>query len=289
MVSKYVFKTCVMAGVAISAVFVTSCKRIQASEPTTSLDSAAVSLGNMASPAKKEKKFSWKPPVYDTTKQYIYLTFDDGPQPGTSACFNLCKQLGIKATFFMVGEHAEDKRPKKLVDSIRNSYPEILLANHSYTHASNKYKYFYEHAPYANTDFARAQDSLKVPFMIARLPGNNAWVRTGEVKGSPQVTPLCHLLDTAGFNVIGWDVEWHFAPKTANPVQSADQMIATIESVLQHKTHTRNHIMILTHDRMFRHPNYTDSLAKVITALKQNPRYVFETADNYPGLRMQAQ
>ena len=34
---------------------------------------------------KKEQvvdKFAWQPIVYDSTKKYIYLTFDDGPQHG---------------------------------------------------------------------------------------------------------------------------------------------------------------------------------------------------------------
>src|SRR4051794_12530402 len=40
--------------------------------------------------------------VYDSTKQYIYLTFDDGPQPGTLGCYHTIRQLGVKATFFMI-------------------------------------------------------------------------------------------------------------------------------------------------------------------------------------------
>src|SRR4051812_756066 len=36
--------------------------------------------------------------VYDSTKKYIYLTFDDGPQPGTLECFHTIQQLGVKAT-----------------------------------------------------------------------------------------------------------------------------------------------------------------------------------------------
>jgi hypothetical protein len=37
---------------------------------------------------------------------------------------------------------------------------------------------------------------------------------------------------------------------------------------------------------MFRLPNYADSLQKFIMILKQNPKYVFETMDHYPGLKI---
>lgn len=47
----------------------------------------------------------------------------------------------------------------------------------------------------------------------------------------------------------------------------------------------KNHLVILTHDRMFRNQNYTDSLAKFITLLKEHSNYVFETVDHYPGLK----
>ncbi|MBC7722216.1 MAG: polysaccharide deacetylase, partial [Pedobacter sp.] len=93
-------------------------------------------------------------------------------------------------------------------------------------------------------------------------------------------------LDSAGYNVIGWDVEWDFNHKTANPVQSPQRLINIVDSAFaKEHLHTKNHLVILSHDRMFRNQNYTDSLAKFITLLKQNPRNVFETVDHYPGVK----
>ena len=67
-------------------------------------------------------KFAWQPLVYDSTKKYIYLTFDDGPQHGTVECYNLVKQAGVKASFFMVGLHAARKSDgKKIVSMIRKA------------------------------------------------------------------------------------------------------------------------------------------------------------------------
>jgi len=230
--------------------------------------------------------FSQKPFVYDSSKQYIYLTFDDGPQNGTTAVLELCKQLGVKASFFMVGGHAVTKNLQGIVDNIRNGYPQVLLCNHSFTHANGHYKFFYHHPEMALQDFLKTQQYLNVPYKIIRLPGNSAWVLKNEIKASGLVKPVCNLLDSAGYNTIGWDVEWSFKHRNAHPVQSPEKMIAIVDSALtKNKTRTNNHIVILSHDRMFQLPNYTDSLAKFITLLKRNPNYVFETVDHYPGLK----
>lgn len=231
-------------------------------------------------------QFLWKKINYDSSKQYIYLTFDDGPQNGTAAVFELCKQLGVKASFFMVGAHAQTKRLRQIVSMIRNAYPQTLLCNHSFTHANNKYQFFYHHPEMAVEDFFRSQASLNIPFKIVRLPGNRAWIGQNEIKASELVKPVCILLDSAGYNAIGWDVEWQFKHRNAHPVQTPEQMIAMVDSAfIKHDTRTNNHIVILSHDRMFRDKNYADSLAKFITLLKRNPHYVFETVDHYPHLK----
>ena len=73
------------------------------------------------------------PIKFDSSKRYIYLTWDDSPQPpGTTICKDIFHKEGVKATFFSVGMHAFDLRRRRLVDEIRNSYPEFLLGNHSY-------------------------------------------------------------------------------------------------------------------------------------------------------------
>jgi peptidoglycan/xylan/chitin deacetylase (PgdA/CDA1 family) len=232
-------------------------------------------------------KFEWQPIHYDSTKKYIYLSFDDGPQHGTVTCYDLCRSEDVKASFFMVGLHTAMKSDgKKIVSMIRNSYPQSLLANHSYSHANGKYLAFYTHPQKAEYDFFAAQDSLHIPYKIARLPGNRSWVREGEVRATDLVSPVAHLLDSAGYNVIGWDAEWHFKKKSSRPVQTPAKMAAEIDSAFSKgQTHVRNHLVLLTHDRMFQRPGDADSLAKLIHLLKQNPSYVFETVDHYPGLK----
>ncbi len=226
----------------------------------------------------------------DSTKKYIYLTFDDGPQHGTVDCYNLCRNMGIKASFFMVGQHQAQKTDgKAIVTMIRNSYPQSLLVNHSYTHANNRYIYFYRHPEMAARDFFRAQDSLHILPKIVRLPGNRAWVRLGDVKASNLVRPVALLLDSAGYNVIGWDIEWSYTKKAQQPVQTPGKLFAMIDSAFVRKeTHSPRHLVVLTHDRMFQRPGDLDSLARFIQIVKQHPDYVFETVDHYPGLKKTA-
>ena len=233
-------------------------------------------------------KFAWQQLKYDSARQYIYLSFDDGPQHGTVTCLDLCRKEGVKATFFMVGLHAAKKTDgKQIVSMIRESYPQFLLANHSYTHASDKYAFFYHHPLMAEEDFYKAQDSLHVPYKIIRLPGNSAWAENGDIKASGLVKPVTQLLDSAGYDVIGWDLEWNFNHKNARPVQSAAKLAQQVDSAFaKNKTHTHNHLVILSHDRMFQRQDDADSLDKFIRILKQNPRYVFETVDHYPGVKV---
>jgi peptidoglycan/xylan/chitin deacetylase (PgdA/CDA1 family) len=223
----------------------------------------------------------------DSQKTYIYLTFDDGPQHGTMNCIKICQQEGVKASFFMIGLHQHMKSDgKQIVATIRNNYPQTLLANHSYNHAMGKYKYFYKHPQMALADFLRTQDSLAPEPKIIRLPGNNAWVRDGEIKASRLVRPVSRLLDSAGFSVIGWDMEWNFDHKSAPPVQSPEKLAAQVDTLVAHGyTHQPKHLVILTHDRMFHRSPDSLALVQFIQLVKHNPNYVFETVDHYPGLK----
>lgn len=241
---------------------------------------------NIATTLKVDTMKAKKPISYDSTKTYIYLTFDDGPQGGTKECIEVCKKAGIKATFFMVGNHATSPALKQMVKDIKAAYPIFLLANHSTTHANGRYHYFYNHPQMAAEDFYKAQQTLEVPYKIIRLPGNTSWVTQGKIKSNNLTRPVCKILDSAGYNVIGWDVEWNFSHKNASPKQSAQKMAEIVNKAAYSKdTREKNHIMILTHDRMFKKPNFTDSLATFINLLQQNKNYIFETVDNYPNLK----
>jgi peptidoglycan/xylan/chitin deacetylase (PgdA/CDA1 family) len=220
----------------------------------------------------------------DSNLKYVYLTFDDGPQNGTLNCYDVCKKTGVKATFFLVGEHAENKWGKGILETMKKDMRHFLFANHSYTHANNRYESFYKHYTKAYDDFIKSHDSLQFSVAIARFPGNPAWVMDNKFRSSKLTNKLAKMMDSVGYNVMGWDVEWNFNSKS-EPVQTAEQMADQIEYAFKSKSSfVKNHVVLLTHDRMFREPQYRDSLTKMITIL-QSKKYVFETADQYPILK----
>ncbi len=220
----------------------------------------------------------------DSNLKYIYLTFDDGPQNGTLNCYDVCKKTGVKATFFLVGEHAENRWGKGILETMRKDMRHFLFANHSYSHAHNRYESFYKHYQTAFEDFTRTQDSLQFQVAIARFPGNPAWVMDNKFRSSKLTNKLAKMMDSVGYNVMGWDVEWRFNKK-AEPIQTAEQMANEVEWAFKRKnSFVKNHVVLLTHDRMFIQPQFRDSLTKVITIL-QAKKYVFETADQYPILK----
>lgn len=284
-VQKFILSGCA----ALLCIYIIACNEKPSNAKLSSIATAIPEIATTTLPNAAhtpEQCIVSTPILYDSTKKYIYLTFDDGPQHGTTYCIQTVKKEQIKASFFMIGNQVNDVFLKKLVASVRNDYPQILLANHSYTHANNKYIYFYHHPNMAFNDFVEAQETMNVPFKIIRLPGNSAWINAQSIKASPLVKPVCKMLDSAGYNVIGWDVEWSFNHKTANPVLSPETMLQFINNAFQKNyTHTKNHLVILTHDRMFRNANFNDSLQKFIGLLKQNPNYIFETVDHYPNLK----
>jgi hypothetical protein len=125
---------------------------------------------------------------------------------------------------------------------------------------------------------------LDVPVKIIRLPGNTSWVGKGEMKGPKSTMPVCKRLDSLGYKVIGWDIEWRFVNKHGSiPVQSVDEMIKEINDRFDNDLNNEaNSVVILAHDRMFEKAQYQDSLSKFVATLKSDTRNVFETIDHYP-------
>jgi peptidoglycan/xylan/chitin deacetylase (PgdA/CDA1 family) len=227
---------------------------------------------------------------YDSSKRYIFLTWDDSPQPpGTVNCKTVFKSEGIKATFFAVGFNQVGPFKKRLIDSIRNEYPQFLLANHSFTHGfRDQYKKFYSPAmtDSALADFLKNQEELKIPVKIIRLPGNNTWASNGNIQGQKSNTPVVKKLDSLGYKIIGWDLEWGQQAKAKAPKESVDEMIRKINQKFDDgNTNQQNAIVILSHDRLFEKPQYADSLRRFISILKTDKRNVFETIDHYPSVQ----
>jgi peptidoglycan/xylan/chitin deacetylase (PgdA/CDA1 family) len=224
----------------------------------------------------------------DSSKRYIYLTWDDSPQPpGTTVSKAVFKQHGIKATFFAVGMNQVGPFKKRIIDSLRNDYPQFLMANHSFSHANingkDNYGLFYKQSDNAIKDFIKNEKELNIGVKIIRLPGNNAWVSNGIIQGPKTTLAVCKGLDSLGYKVIGWDIEWNQFKGT--PKESVTEMLNKVNEKFENGyTYEQNTLVILSHDRLFGKPQYADSLSKFITELKKDPRNVFETIDHYPSV-----
>lgn len=66
----------------------------------------------------------------DTDEKVVALTFDDGPTEQTGKILRILEEAGIKATFFVNGNHIEQhfEEAKKIVESGHE------LGNHTYSH-----------------------------------------------------------------------------------------------------------------------------------------------------------
>lgn len=227
-----------------------------------------------------------KPIVSDSLARYIYLSFDDGPLTGTTNCITICSRQKVEATFFEIGMHQERSAYSKGVyNSIYKNDSLFALCNHSYSHAYGKYLDFYHQPDSAFADFIRSKNILHPKNNLVRLPGNNAWNTTTAKRASGLVRPLVCKLDSAGYNVIGWDLEWHFNKK-GRPVQSAQRMANLVDTLFaKNQTMTKNHLVILMHDHMFGASVDSFKLATMVSLLKANPHYQFKKLTQYPGLK----
>lgn len=80
----------------------------------------------------------WGPVIthFETTRREVWLTIDDGPDPvQTPRMLEILRHFNAKATFFVIGERAEEF-PEEL-DAIRAAGHEI--ANHTATHPSTTF------------------------------------------------------------------------------------------------------------------------------------------------------
>lgn len=227
------------------------------------------------------------PAPVDSLTKYIYLSFDDGPLPGTGNCITICEQQQVAATFFEVAFHqSRSSFGKNLYKRIAGNPKLFLIANHSYSHAFyGDYLNYYHQSDSSLEDFLKAGRILQTNNNIARLPGNNAWNTSNIKRASGLVRPLVKKMDSVGFNVVGWDMEWRFN-KSGRPIDAPEKIAALADSLLLlNKTKTKNHLVILMHDHEFRASVDSAKLARMIGLLRRNPNYQFRKLTSYPGLK----
>ncbi|MDR6922378.1 MULTISPECIES: polysaccharide deacetylase family protein [Chryseobacterium] len=221
----------------------------------------------------------------DPDKRVIYLTFDDGPNQGTENLIRILNKRNVCATAFLVGKHAYGSKKQKDDMELLKSNPLIELANHSFTHAHNKYTDFYKNADAVVHDFNIAKDSLKLYDKIARTPGRNIWrlnnINVTDIKSS---TEAANGLKKAGYKVIGWDLEWRPSPQMTLK-GSHEAMLRKVDSIfLNDLEKTSRHLVFLTHDQYLRDADSINELDMFIEKLQKSNKFVFRKISQYPKI-----
>jgi len=211
----------------------------------------------------------------------MYLTFDDGPLLGSNNIITVLQEEGVEATMFMVGKHINHNKYRKKIFNRALNEPLIQVANHTYTHANGKYRYFYSDTNRVVSDVQRMDDLLfkynpeyQVP--CCRLAGRNVWRTPTIYKNDPGIpkkyreSEKYDALSDAGFQIYGWDYQWSYNPKNGEVYKTPETLAQIIENMYKRgKTKTKGKFVLLMHDFSFRDRfNGKESLRTLIRELK---------------------
>lgn len=164
-----------------------------------------------------------------STEKVVYLTFDDGPSDRvTPKILDILKEEDVKATFFIVGTAAENR--KYLLE--REISEGHTVAVHSYTH---EYSQIYSSAENLLADIDKCNELIKSVTgsysTVYRFPGGSYGLRNElieAVKG--------HGMKYVDWNASICDAEYYAAPQEilyANAINSSKG---------------RNKVILLAHD-----------------------------------------
>lgn len=189
-------------------------------------------------------------------------------------------------TMFLIGEQVYGSHwQARLYDSLLANNL-IELQNHSYCHAHSRYRKFYSCTDSVIQDFYRCADSLQLTSKIIRTPGRNIW-RTGNIS-STDIKNCTHVADSLcseGFELVGWDLEWHFDKDLALQ-NTNEELLKQVDTLFaKRKMKTPDHLVLLAHDQMFADANDSCELHEFMNKLKSSDDYNFETISNYPGIK----
>jgi peptidoglycan/xylan/chitin deacetylase (PgdA/CDA1 family) len=220
----------------------------------------------------------------------IYLTFDDGPLPGTANVLSVLKAENVPAAMFMVGLHVETQPGGRALLDEAKAMPLVTVGNHSYSHANNHYRAYYANTQAVVSDMLHANRVLGLtPRVNGRLPGRDVFrLRTVFTEDlSINVAEWqkewldYELVAEAGFYLYGWDFEWVHS-NDGKPVQTVDHLVNEIDHLFQYGKFVRpGKMIVLMHDEMFQDQfNGKENLTAMIRALKQRG-YTFGYLDKY--------
>lgn len=240
---------------------------------TVKIDSSLLQLDTIVKAEKLQK--------VDSTKQYVYLTFDDGPYKGSKNINKILTEENVKGTVFLVGFNAFTKDLKQNVEDYKAN-PNVEIANHTFSHARNKYNTFYSIPEQVYEDIRKNEVVLDIHSRWVRLPARNTWRLNKRKRDDPMknAIPTADLIAKNQYYIYGWDYEWN---RNQEGLTSPENIYNGIVNRLdQNKTFEKNHLVILMHDDMFNSDTNAEKLRQLIVLLKQNPKIVIEGISGYP-------
>ena len=116
------------------------------------------------------------------------------------------------------------------------------------------------------------------------MPGRNIW-RTENTTSTDirKSGATADSLESAGYSVIGWDLEWQYDGKTLELKIDADSILKEIDTAYaRNLTKYPDHLVFLAHDQVYADPNDSAQLHQFIRKLKQKD-YELLTISKYPG------
>lgn len=181
----------------------------------------------------------------------VYLTFDDGPVKTSWHLVDLIRSDSLPVTVFLVGRYVFGSPTGLAIFRYYRENPVVEIANHSYSHARNKYKKYYAKPGQVVSDIVKNEDTLHLGEKIVRLPGRNTWRINGRQRSDlPDTRIAADSLMEMGYRVFGWDAEWRYDTASQSYL-TARQMISVIDFLIRHHcSFTPGHIIILCHDTM---------------------------------------
>ncbi|SNS10995.1 Peptidoglycan/xylan/chitin deacetylase, PgdA/CDA1 family [Anaerovirgula multivorans] len=204
------------------------------------------------------------PIVIDENAKVVYLTFDDGPSPDvTSHILDILKEYNIQATFFVIGNLAE-QHPDILLRTWEEGH---LVGNHTYTH---NFRHIYGNPQNFLDEVERTDevfssilgtDYYKSKFI--RFPGGSFGKR---------LQPFRQAVGEAGYISIDWnvvtgDAEGHRV--------SPQKQLTRLQETLQNKKEA----IVLMHDSNTKQTT-VEALPEIIDYLISQD-YVFKTLKDY--------
>ena len=181
----------------------------------------------------------------DKDKKVIYLTFDDGPtEEITHWILKTLDELGVKATFFCIGNNAE-KHPE-IVDEIRQNGHSVGI--HGYSHVRGLYK---KQEEYFN-DIKKSESIIKSKIFRP----SHGRIYPSQVK----------KLNELGYKVVLWDVI----------TRDYDTNLKEEEVLKIAKKYTRNGSIVVFHDSLKAEKNMKYAFPLAVKYWIENG-YTFET------------